>query len=161
MKQKKTRKLLTGLLLVLALLAGTLTGCGQTHNHTDPVPKQTQQTAVTEDGEYTARDQVALYLHTYGHLPSNYITKEEARALGWVSSKGNLWDVAPGKSIGGDSFGNREGKLPEEKGLRYYECDINFDGSFRGGERLIYSNRGQIYYTGDHYNTFTLLYDKE
>ena len=39
--------------------------------------------AIDEDGVYTTKDDVALYLHTYGHLPSNFITKKEAEKLGW------------------------------------------------------------------------------
>ncbi len=174
MKQGKLRVLhWLQTLLTMLLLAGLLAGCGPTKAAPDPgTAGQTESAAVTEssaaetpaaqiaeDGSYTTKDEVALYIHTYGHLPSNFITKKEAEALGWDSKKGNLWDVAPGKSIGGDYFGNYEGKLPEEKGLQYHECDINYGGGHRGAERIIYSNRGQIYYTGDHYQTFTLLYD--
>ena len=110
---------------------------------------------VREDGEYSSPEEVAEYLHLYGHLPSNYITKKEAQNLGWNSREGNLWEVAPGKSIGGDTFGNREGLLP--KG-RYRECDVNFDGGYRGSERLIYGEDGSIWYTSDHYESFTQLY---
>lgn len=113
---------------------------------------------VTEDGTYTSKDEVAVYIHTYGHLPSNYITKAEAKKLGWVSSEGNLNEVAPGKSIGGDSFGNYEKMLPEEDGREYYECDIDFDGTYRNEKRIIYSNDGLIFYTGDHYETFEQVY---
>ena len=114
-----------------------------------------QEAEISEDGEYTAPEDVALYLHTYGHLPGNYITKNEARDLGWDSSKGNLWDVAPGKSIGGDRFGNYEGLLPDGK---YKECDVNYDGGYRDAERLIYGEDGSVYYTNDHYKSFTQLY---
>ena len=111
--------------------------------------------AVTEDGEYTSPEDVALYIHTFGHLPGNYITKNEARDLGWDSSRGNLWDVAPGKSIGGDRFGNYEGLLPDGN---YRECDVNYEGGYRGAERLIYDQNGSVYYTNDHYQSFTQLY---
>lgn len=114
--------------------------------------------AVTEDGSYTTRDEVALYLHTFGRLPGNYITKKEAEKLGWDNKKGNLWEVAPGKSIGGSHFGNYEKLLPEKKGRKYYECDINYEGKYRGAERIIYSDDGLIFYTGDHYKTFEQLY---
>ena len=112
-----------------------------------------------ESGEYTSRDDVARYLYLYGHLPGNFITKSEARALGWVSSKGNLGEVAPGKSIGGDRFGNYEGILPQ--GRTYRECDIDTDGSYRGAKRIVWSGDGLIYYTEDHYEHFTLLYGEE
>jgi hypothetical protein len=114
-----------------------------------------------EDGSYTSKDEVAAYIHQYGRLPSNFITKKEAKKLGWISIEGNLGEVAPGKSIGGDYFGNYEELLPEKDGRDYYECDINTDGSYRGAERIVFSNDGLIYYTSDHYETFELLYGEE
>ena len=113
---------------------------------------------VTEDGHYTSKDEVALYIHTYGHLPGNYITKKEAKAAGWVASKGNLAQVCPGMSIGGDKFQNREGLLPKAKGRTYKECDINYVQGTRNAERIIYSNDGLIFYTNDHYQSFEQLY---
>ena len=66
---------------------------------------------------------------------------------------------APGCCIGGDRFGNYEGLLPEAPGRTYYECDIDTLGaSSRGAKRIIYSSDGLIYYTEDHYASFTLLY---
>lgn len=117
--------------------------------------------AVEEDGCYTSKEEVAAYIHEFGHLPDNFITKNEAKKLGWVSSEGNLEKVAPGKSIGGDHFGNYEGALPEKKGRSYYECDIDFDGGYRDAKRIIFSDDGLIYYTEDHYTTFDLLYGEE
>ena len=105
---------------------------------------------------YTEVEDVAYYLHTYGHLPDNYITKAEAEDAGWNSSAGNLWDVAYGSSIGGDRFYNNEGQLP--KGERYYEADVNYDGGYRGGERIVYTDDGDIWYTSDHYESFERLY---
>ena len=109
-----------------------------------------------EDGSYTEVEDVAYYLHTYGHLPDNYMTKSEAEDAGWVSTEGNLWDVAYGASIGGDRFGNYEGQLP--KGEKYYEADVNDDGGYRGGERIIYTEDGDVWYTSDHYESFERLY---
>ena len=111
---------------------------------------------VVESGTYTTPEEVAAYIHAYGHLPDNFITKNEALALGWDSSKGNLDKVAPGKSIGGDRFGNYEGVLPSN--TRYTECDVNYTGGYRGGERIVFGKNGKIYYTADHYKTFTQLY---
>ncbi len=113
---------------------------------------------IEEDGTYISKDEVALYLHIYGHLPRNYITKKEAQERGWDSKKGNLDEAAPGMSIGGSYFGNYEGMLPEKKGRRYYECDLEYEGGYRGAKRLIYSNDGLIFYTEDHYKTFEQLY---
>lgn len=110
------------------------------------------------DGSYTTCEDVALYLETYGELPDNFITKNEAKALGWEG--GSLEPYAPGKCIGGDKFGNYEGLLPKESGRTYRECDIDTLGAgSRGAKRIVYSNDGLIYYTEDHYESFTLLYD--
>lgn len=117
------------------------------------------ETTIDENGTYTSKEDVALYIHTYNHLPSNFITKNKAKELGWDSSKGNLGKVAPGMSIGGDKFGNREGLLPKKDSRQYYECDIDSDGSFRNAKRIIFSNDGLIYYTEDHYESFELLYE--
>lgn len=113
-------------------------------------------TIIEEEGCYTSRDTVALYLMEYGILPQNYITKAEAQALGWEG--GSLLEYAPGKSIGGDRFGNYEGALPEKEGRTYTECDIDTAGADeRGAKRIVFSNDGLIFYTEDHYETFTLL----
>lgn len=110
------------------------------------------------DGSYTTCEDVALYLETYGELPDNFITKKEARELGWEG--GSLEPYAPGKCIGGDKFGNFEGLLPKEDGRSYKECDIDTLGAdSRGAKRIVYSNDGLIYYTENHYESFTLLYD--
>lgn len=123
--------------------------------------KTTNKKTLTENGSYSSKEDVALYIHTYGKLPSNFITKSEAKDLGWDSKKGNLWGVAKGKSIGGDRFSNRERTLPYKQGRQYYECDIDYDGGHRGAKRIVYSNDGLVYYTEDHYATFTLLYGQE
>ncbi len=117
-------------------------------------PPEEEEPFVTLGEEYSDKDHVAAYLRAFQELPPNYITKKEAQALGWVSSQGNLWEVAPGKSIGGDRFGNYEGQLPDAKGRKYFECDIDFDGTYRNAKRIIFSSDGLIYYTDDHYTTF-------
>ncbi len=124
---------------------------------TDPGtdPGKTDQVSVTEDGVYTSKEEVAFYLYRYQKLPSNFITKEEARKLGWEG--GGLDGYADGCCIGGDYFGNYEGKLPKGN---YHECDIDtMHQKSRGAKRLVYSDTGMIYYTEDHYENFTLLYD--
>ena len=109
---------------------------------------------VEEGGRYDTMEEVAIYLTFFVELPENYITKKEAQALGWDNRKGNLWKVADGCSIGGDRFGNSEGLLPDAKGRRWTECDIGFDGGYRNGQRIVFSNDGLIYYTADHYQSF-------
>ena len=147
------------LILTMILLAGLLVaGCGVVQEiREEPAAENT----LDPDGFYTSKEAVALYLHLYGEIPSNYITKSEATSLGWVPSQGNLWEVTDRKSIGGDRFGNREGLLPAKEGRQYYECDIHYEGGFRGAERIVYSNDGLVYYTADHYATFELLYGEE
>ena len=125
-----------------------------------PAPTETpsDEVALDEDGSYTTKEDVALYIHTYGHLPPNFMTKKEAEAAGW--SGGALDRVVPGMCIGGDRFGNYEGLLPKKKGRTYYECDIDTQGRrSRGAKRIVWSNDGLIYYTPDHYESFELLYD--
>ena len=110
---------------------------------------------IDPDGSYTTKEDVALYIHTYGCLPDNFITKNEARKLGWEG--GGLDKFAPGMCIGGDHFGNYEGLLPEDRD--YTECDIDTLGAkSRGAKRIIFSDDGLIYYTEDHYESFELLY---
>jgi hypothetical protein len=112
-------------------------------------------TLISPDGIYTSKEDVALYIHTYGCLPANFMTKNEARELGWVD--GSLEEFAPGMCIGGDRFGNYEGLLPEDR--NYTECDIDTLGAeTRGGKRLVFSDDGLIFYTEDHYESFELLY---
>ncbi len=120
-----------------------------------PATEVPTQPTIDRNGTYTSPEDVAAYIHTFSTLPSNFITKKEAQALGWVNTQGNLWDVAPGKSIGGDYFSNYQKVLPDGS---YHECDVNYAGGYRGAERLVYSTDGRIYYTNDHYSTFTQLY---
>ncbi len=106
------------------------------------------------EGYYYDLENVVLYLDAYEELPPNYITKSEARDLGWQG--GSVERYMDGAAIGGDRFGNREGLLPKASGRTYTECDLNTDGaSSRGAERLIFSNDGLYFYTEDHYESFT------
>ena len=123
-----------------------------------PTEAPADEAPLDEDGSYTTKEDVALYIHTYGHLPPNFMTKKEAEAAGW--SGGALDRVVPGMCIGGDRFGNYEGLLPKAKGRQWTECDINTLGAkSRGPERIVFSNDGLIYYTPDHYESFELLYE--
>lgn len=163
---------IAALLLALLMLASLLAGCTaeqagralQTaadlaellEDEASPPPESAGD-ALDEDGVYTSKEDLALYIHLYGHLPANFITKDEARAAGWTG--GSLERYCPGKCIGGDRFGNREGLLPAAKGRVWTECDVNTLGaSSRGAERIVFSNDGLIYYTGDHYESFQQLY---
>lgn len=172
------RSKIVNLLLFFILVAFIFSGCGSITKSLDNTETEvsnqtvidngnannenaldkTDKTSIEEDGIYSKPEEVAEYIHIFGKLPKNYITKKEAMGLGWESSKGNLWDVTDKKSIGGDSFGNREGRLPKASGRKWYECDVNYNGGYRGGERIVFSNDGLIYYTDNHYETFTQLY---
>lgn len=166
-------------LLLSALLVLTLTACGTgtadtgasadssgtsqassdiSQESTDETKAPSDDNALLpEDGTYTSREDVALYIHQYGCLPSNFITKKEAEKLGWTG--GSLEPYAPGMCIGGSRFGNYEGLLPEKDGRTYTECDIDTLGAEkRGAKRIVFSNDGLIYYTEDHYESFELLY---
>ena len=143
---RQTRRALAALLCLLLLMPAAALAAVITVDAADY--------PVQEEGWYDSLEEVAVYLTQFGELPGNYLTKREAQALGWESRLGNLWDVAQGCSIGGDRFGNYEGLLPEEKGRRWTECDIDYEGGYRGGERLIFSNDGLLYYTQDHYASF-------
>ena len=109
----------------------------------------------------TDPQQIVNYLDAYGELPENFITKKEAKALGWDSSRNYVGDVAPGMSIGGDRFGNYEGLLPDAKGRVWYECDANYKGKKRTAARLLFSSDGLYYYTDDHYQTFTQMFPED
>ncbi|MEG0126549.1 MAG: ribonuclease domain-containing protein [Clostridia bacterium] len=113
------------------------------------------QYPVSENGAYTSMEEVAVYLAAYHHLPANFVTKRQAEALGWNNRLGNLDEVSPGSSIGGDHFGNYENVLPSAKNRKWTECDIHYHGGYRGGERIAFSNDALIYFSDDHYNTFT------
>ena len=143
----KRMRLLAALLLALAMTLASTLALAQLTVDGDRYP-------VEEDGWYDSLEEVAVYLTVYGELPENYITKSEAQKLGWVSSRGNLWEVAEGCSVGGDRFGNYEGLLPEKSGRKWTECDIDFDGSYRNGKRVVFSSDDLIYYTDDHYESF-------
>ena len=154
------KKLMT-LLSVVMMAILFLVGCGPSTKQETPAPKQ--QAAVTttiqvqESGTYTDKDHVAAYVHQFKKLPSNYITKKDAEKLGW-KEQGTLDKVAPGKSIGGDRFGNFEKLVPDKAGRGWKEADIDYVKGNRNGKRIIYSNDGLIYYTEDHYKSFKQLY---
>ena len=167
--------------LAALLLAGllVLAGCGQPETVPGGAPAATEfLTVVTaepagapkaettdppaeEAGPVTEPQAIADYLFKHGELPENFITKEEAQDLGWDSSRNYVSDVAPGKSIGGDRFGNYEGQLPKAKGRKFFECDANYTGGKRGPERIVYSSDGRVWYTKDHYGTFEELFPSD
>lgn len=141
------RKWLYPLFILLSVLL--VAGC------TSPINTNTNNSSPTgQTSKEMGFQEVADYIQEHHELPPIYITKKEARKLGWEPSEGNLHKVAPGKSIGGDVFRNREGLLPNKKGRIWYEADIHYTGGKRGSDRILYSNDGLIYQTTNHYKTF-------
>ena len=104
--------------------------------------------------ELTNDELVVKYLKEHGELPDYYITKSEAKSLGWVPSKGNLCEVAPGKAIGGDIWTNRQKSLPTKSGRKYFEADLNYNCGNRNADRVVFSNDGLVFVTFDHYRSF-------
>lgn len=181
----KSQKWLQYFLASLLIFVLTITGCGAVEENDngntgdtavsktvesepDTLPEEASEpdtppeeaSEPAEDGVYSSKDDVAQYIHIYGHLPSNFITKKDAEKLGWQG--GSLEPYAPGKCIGGSHFGNYEGILPEKEGRTYTECDIDTLGADkRGAKRIVFSNDGLIYYTEDHYESFELLYGED
>lgn len=152
------------LILIISIVFSISAGCGGVKANPPPPDatsvEQVPDTSLKENGTYSSKEDVALYIHLYGKLPSNYITKQEAQQLGW--SGGSVEPYAPKKCIGGNYFGNYEGLLPEKSGRKYTECDIDTLGdSGRGAKRIVFSNDGLIYYTNDHYDSFTLMYGED
>lgn len=153
-------KPLLSLVVIALLLASFFSGCVTTQPverenvKKTTVAQKTQKTkTIDKNGSYTSKDDVALYIHTYGELPKNFISKKQAERLGWDG--GSLEPYAPGKSIGGSYFGNYEGLLPDGD---YRECDIDYQGGRRNAKRIVFSSDGRIYYTEDHYESFEQLY---
>lgn len=175
MKQKKLISYLLALVFVLGLflvsmvldaLPPALEEVVPTHAptiQTDPTdlePSPTEHGALDENGHYNSKEEVALYIHLYGKLPENYITKSECQKLGYDHSRAQY--AVPDGAIGGDRFGNREGLLPKAPGRTWTECDIDtWDKNARGKKRIVFSNDGLVYYTDDHYESFELLYGEE
>ena len=137
------KTILTLAVLLIALLLGVKNGY--------------LDTASLSGEAITAPQAIADYIFQHGELPDNFITKKEAEALGWDSSRNYVSDVAPGKSIGGDRFGNYEGLLPDKSGRKWTEADANYTSGPRGAERIVFSNDGLVYYTDDHYESFTKM----
>lgn len=151
MRIRARKKIFWPLILLLFLFSVFLGGC--VNPATD---KDQEKPQVIESHAYLEKDDVIEYLARYQHLPPNYLTKKEAKKLGWKTKSQNLWELKPGAAIGGDVFTNRERKLPAQKYGFYLECDVNYQGGPRGPERLVYTRDGKIiYYTGNHYRSFT------
>jgi len=152
--------LLAAVLLLCACSANAVETAKRKKNTAAPAVTETPAVAepTAEPGPLDEAQRIADYIFEHGELPDNFITKKEAQALGWDKYVNKVSDVAPGKSIGGDYFGNYEKQLPVVQGRKYYEADCYYFGGDRNEYRIIYSNDGHVWFTGDHYQTFIELF---
>ena len=149
-----SKKLWAALLVAIVAAAAGLQPGKQPASAPQHSSAQYTPTAHSDISELTAERRVAGYLQQHQQLPDYYITKSQARREGWDASKGNLCDTLPGKAIGGDRFSNREGRLPQQQGRKWFEADVNYRCGHRNADRLLYSSDGLIFLTKDHYRSF-------
>lgn len=132
-------------------------GFGKKDALSEKIAKAGLNPDVKKGQSYSSKEDVGGYIARYHALPDNFVTKKAAKKAGWEG--GSLDDYYPGCCIGGDYFGNYEGVLPKD--TKYTECDIDTLGKkSRGSRRIIFSKDWKIYYTDDHYESFTLLYSE-
>ena len=158
-KQRPVRDFMRALCIVLVLIAGAYTLVGKLGSSSQQPRSPVTQTNVNAS-QYTSKDEVARYICENGYLPPNYVNKNEGIRM-YESKTGKRferWNFNPqrtlGVMIGGDSFENREGRLPPED---YREADVDYFGSNRGTKRLVYARGCNIYYTSDHYESFVKI----
>lgn len=167
-KNSRFKKIMPYIVLVLLAIISIRSYFQENNDQQGSTPAESVQTANQQDenknssdtansfdiAQLTEAKTVVDYVKKNQRLPNYYLTKKEAEGRGWKPYKGNLCEVLPGKAIGGDYFGNREGRLPNRKGRKYFEADINYDCGGRNANRLVYSSDGLIFITKDHYRTF-------
>ncbi|AMC34662.1 ribonuclease domain-containing protein [Janthinobacterium sp. B9-8] len=133
-------------LLTLILLAGGWAHAASCQSVAENINRQLRPD--TNTSELTV---ILSSLNQQNRLPAKFVTKREAQAAGWRPGS-SLWQSLPGKSIGGDRFGNRENRLPRNQ---YQEADLDYQGGKRGAKRIVFSKNGLRFITVDHYQTFT------
>ena len=155
--RNKLIRLFVLLVATVLLVSGCTASASGKNKKNTPTPTTVPEVTATP-GPIDAAQELADYFFEHGELPENFIRKQEAERLGWDNRYNYVSDVAPGKSIGGDYFGNYERLLPVVKGRKYYEADCFYNGGKRNAFRIIFSNDGHVWYTEDHYNTFIELF---
>lgn len=167
-KNSRFKKIMPYIVLVVLAIAGIRSYLQENNDQQGSTSAESVQPASQQDASKSSSDTansfdiaqltkgktVVDYLKKHDRLPNYYLTKKEAKRRGWKPHKGNLCEALPGKAIGGDYFGNREGRLPKRRGRKYHEADINYDCGGRNADRLVYSSDGLIFMTKDHYRTF-------
>lgn len=105
---------------------------------------------VVEIGLYNTKEEVAIYIYLFNHLPSNYKTKSQFNKSDYTKENK--------LSTGGDRFYNKEGRLPDISNIKYIEADIDYAGGGRNSKRIVYAIEPLlIFYTADHYYTFSIM----
>ena len=157
-KNKSLRSFMFTLCVILAIASGIYTFVSKSS------PSSSNASPIVSTSlsgvQYTTKNEVAKYICENGHLPSNYVNKSEGKRL-YEQKTGRIftkWNFNPlttlGVMIGGDYFENREGLLPQGT---WYEADVDYFASNRGTNRLVYSSGCNIYYTGNHYKSFSKI----
>ena len=159
-KSKPLRRFMLCLCIALAAISGIYSFVVKESGSADSTSISTT-TPSPASSQYTSRDEVAKFICDNGYLPPNYVSKNEGKRL-YEAKTGNTftkWNFNPmttlGVMIGGDDFQNREGRLPPGD---YREADVDYFAENRGTKRLVYTSGCNIYYTSDHYGSFTKLY---
>ena len=157
-KNKSLRSFMFALCVILAIVSGIYTFVIKSS------PSSSSATPIVSTSlpgaQYTSKNEVAKYICENGSLPSNYVSKSEGKRLYEQRTGRNFtkWNFNPlttlGVMIGGDYFENREGLLPQGT---WYEADVDYFASNRGTNRLVYSSGCNIYYTGNHYKSFSKI----
>ena len=160
MRRKKLVAVIALLLAAVLLLSGCAANAAGKKNKNKPTATPLPEVTATP-GPMDGAQALVDYLAEHGELPENYIRKKEAEARGWKTTYRYVSDLGEGITIGGDYFGNYEEKLPKVKGRKYYEADCFYEGGPRNEYRIIYSDDGHYWFTGDHYETFTELFPTE
>ena len=157
-KNKSLRSFMFTLCVILAIASGIYTFVSKSS------PSSSNASPIVSTSlsgvQYTTKNEVAKYICENEHLPSNYVSKSEGKRLYEQKTGRNFtkWNFNPlttlGVMIGGDYFENREGLLPQGT---WYEADVDYFASNRGTNRLVYSSGCKIYYTGNHYKSFSKI----
>ncbi len=142
-------------LLLASLAVAVLAPAEESGQPADTLQAMAAELGLAEPSAFVA---TVESVRATGRLPSDYVRKGEARDLGWRPGS-NLCDSAPDRTIGGDRFQNREGRLPDAPGPvnGSRPTSISTRGR-RGAKRLVFSNDGLIFGllpATDHYESFT------